>query len=1350
MLVAKLFTINKEFINAIPVSSLRWTRQKNKEYSIDIDFATTPPENMYYVKIIDSDQSLKFIPSGYVSKSSSGTEFTLSSWENSLEAEGWIPDNWQWWDGKLLSTVIADHCYGFRKIGIATTSQLSSFMDYEHVQVSALDSGNGSVYLDTHGYFIEESEVEVAYYENGFAIYRVELPDEARRQGLVLRWSDSVGKTTDISVQFRWSDSPYDYEGAFSNELSPARCDNIKPNESKGVDIPEGSETYLFIKFNLKYDSGIGGVNFENEITTVNEVVYYGKTPILSAFEVIYRVATSVSPGTISVPVQALTANVHEKSTLLESLKAISEAYGISFYCDIESSGIVTLNSYSAIGDDIRSTAGVLTDTKNINVSDKSDALEIIEGVHCFGAGDGIDRIYSFVKIGGIDNPKKVSTLEDGDITSIAALELAGAQFLEDENEISSKITFEYYGSPRIALHDHISLLVDGEVRENDITEESIDCGANGVDSRKYTIGFKAYPFRSLYGYTFSGSYLRTPQPPTGVSAIDIDGTWYISWLGSADEFLIEYKISSAIIWSRTTVPSNQCIVNNIQPGYEYMFRVYAIVDGVMSEASTTIATSLNSEDLLTSNEKTQYRIEWEDFINKKVNADTYADNYGLASLKSDLDTATQNLADYMNDGDTWASGIPLWISDSQIGIDTDIDFVTFVALWSEAWASYEDIINAVRLLTSVSIQLTSSSVSRNRAEDMTPESVAAFSKTNDGSLYSGRFIISVSYDGTSFIDLYTSPSDESSTSFEVPAKIEIEAVEYYITSIRFRLYTAGGTSIQLDQSICSVITSAETSPIYLGSIASADPEVPYVINDYYFDSRAVGIGGLLKIFNGTAWVEYTDLIAGYQGAVMDALADMSEWSEDQGSVVDAASGVFDKLFADVGYLRSIFSHNIEVTGSIKTYDGQGVNRRANEISNSNLDWLDTPDGGPEQLRARIGRLGVGGSVLLDGDFQVKTNDSSWGSESVIKAAQSSNPSYIQTSDGQLRIAYTRGSDYYIVERIWSGSAWGAESVINAAQSDYPSYIQTSSGQLRISYTRITDLYLVERIWSGSAWGAESVINAAKSDRASYIQTSDGQLRIAYTISAGSNYLVERIWSGSAWGAESVINAAVTSSPSYIQTSDGQLRIAYISNPMSYLRERIWSGSAWGAESVINAAAAFRPSYVQTVDGQLRIAYKRASDNYLVERIWSGSAWGAESVINAANSNNPAYFQSKDGLLRIAYVQPDPYHLVERTLTRYQSLSYPQSGYVAGSGWWQKDADGTLTQWGRKTFPTAGIGSQTFPINFVGDLPEFASSVIPYGGYETPSSYCLNLVAWAKYTIINGNGISWIAKGRWK
>jgi hypothetical protein len=417
--------------------------------------------------------------------------------------------------------------------------------------------------------------------------------------------------------------------------------------------------------------------------------------------------------------------------------------------------------------------------------------------------------------------------------------------------------------------------------------------------------------------------------------------------------------------------------------------------------------------------------------------------------------------------------------------------------------------------------------------------------------------------------------------------------------------------------------------------------------------------------------------------------------SIDAGNFWDQATGEMKVTVAPEKYLH-LDPVNEEASLNnipIRSYEGQGVNRRAIQIDNEALDWLDTPyttPASPVQLRARIGRLGVGGSVLLDGDFQVSI-PAEWGDEATLNGAQSYDPSYVQTDDGVLRVMYRRGSDGYIVERTLSGSVWGSEAVINAAGALYPTYGQTIDGQIRAAYRRDSDGYICERIWSGSAWGSESVINAANSYHPTYVVGVDGQLRIAYV----DGQLKERIWSGSAWGSESVINAAGSYYPSYVIDDDDALRISYQRSD-NYLVERIWSGSAWGSESVINAANSAYPAYIVTVDGQLRIAYTRVSDTYMVERIWSGSAWGSESVINAAASYTPAIVQTANGEMRIAYRKSDE-KIYERTLTRYQSLSYPQSGFVAGRGWWQKDADGTLTQWG-----TVDIASSTVSNNNIG------------------------------------------------
>ena len=187
---------------------------------------------------------------------------------------------------------------------------------------------------------------------------------------------------------------------------------------------------------------------------------------------------------------------------------------------------------------------------------------------------------------------------------------------------------------------------------------------------------------------------------------------------------------------------------------------------------------------------------------------------------------------------------------------------------------------------------------------------------------------------------------------------------------------------------------------------------------------------------------------------------------------------------------------------SLRAYTGQGVQRRAVQIGHESVDWLDCPDttpASPELLRARIGRLGVGPAVLMDGELLANI-EMSWGAEAVVNAAYSYDPVYIQLADGELRVAYQRGTDGYIVERIWSGSAWGAETVVNAASSGYPAYIQLASGELRVAYWRGTDNYLIERTLQRYARIGAGIIERGNG----YIWFSDGTViewgNVSYTV----------------------------------------------------------------------------------------------------------------------------------------------------------------------------------------------------------------------------------------------------------
>ena len=594
---------------------------------------------------------------------------------------------------------------------------------------------------------------------------------------------------------------------------------------------------------------------------------------------------------------------------------------------------------------------------------------------------------------------------------------------------------------------------------------------------------------------------------------------------------------------------------------------------------------------------------------------------------------------------------------------------------------------------TSIRLNLAATKLTRTRAGLLNPTGVSMTATQGESeTAYAGRFLVAISTDGTNYVVEYQSSVNESAASYNVPAMHE----EAFVVAVKCILYKADGFTERIATIVVPIEADISSAPTYWGALTTA-PTTGVIAGDYYFDSNTIALGGgILRIYSNGMWPEYASSISNYAQSAAIALNDMMVWASASGSTIAAAKAVIEAIVADSAFIAKLATQTqvssalcsdgvtprmsidwdaalmilrdylqmsrMEVTdGYIKAFKGAGVQRRYAKFAQESLDFVDAPDTSPassEILRGRIGRLGVGTSILLDGNFTVPTT-SPWSGESIIDSAPSEYSSYVQLNTGELLVVYRRVSDGYLVSRTWNGSSWGSLSVINNSDSWYPRLIQTSAGELRIAYQRGTNGPLVERVWQyGAALGAETIINEANSDNAYpiYFQTNTGELRIAYIYfewTTNSHPLVERIWNGSGWGAQTVINSGNSAFPTYVQLASGELRIAY-RNSSGYLVERIWGGASWGSESVINAASSTFPTYVRLVTGELRIAYNRTSDKSLVERIWNGSYWGGESVIATGTSDN-SYIQLNTGELRIAYVRTD-YALVERRLARYYPL----------------------------------------------------------------------------------------------
>lgn len=89
------------------------------------------------------------------------------------------------------------------------------------------------------------------------------------------------------------------------------------------------------------------------------------------------------------------------------------------------------------------------------------------------------------------------------------------------------------------------------------------------------------------------------------------------------------------------------------------------------AESALSQLSNITNDDVLTPNEKTFVRKEWDAILSEKSTLESYAASYGVST--TNYTTKFQNLANYLNNGVTWSSGYPAWINDSQMSQNTSL-----------------------------------------------------------------------------------------------------------------------------------------------------------------------------------------------------------------------------------------------------------------------------------------------------------------------------------------------------------------------------------------------------------------------------------------------------------------------------------------------------------------------------------------------------------------------------------------------------------------------------------------------------------------------------------------------------
>ena len=113
-----------------------------------------------------------------------------------------------------------------------------------------------------------------------------------------------------------------------------------------------------------------------------------------------------------------------------------------------------------------------------------------------------------------------------------------------------------------------------------------------------------------------------------------------------------------------------------------------------IEEARTNAAEALEiiadwaADDKFDPLEKKRARLEWEIIAGEKAGLEAEATALTIDTEKAAYTAAFQALANYLNNGTTWTSGIPAWISDSQLEVTTPVVRNEFIARFTAYYAA--------------------------------------------------------------------------------------------------------------------------------------------------------------------------------------------------------------------------------------------------------------------------------------------------------------------------------------------------------------------------------------------------------------------------------------------------------------------------------------------------------------------------------------------------------------------------------------------------------------------------------------------------------------------------------------
>jgi hypothetical protein len=174
--------------------------------------------------------------------------------------------------------------------------------------------------------------------------------------------------------------------------------------------------------------------------------------------------------------------------------------------------------------------------------------------------------------------------------------------------------------------------------------------------------------------------------------------------LGVADEYEDSYSyLHDYLFLSPNGILLNMSTTSNITKSvFDSNFNLYyqrkaqlisemSAMANSRAAAAQVTATSANNAVLaviadgtLSTIEKASETVRWNEIISEKTNIDAQATSFSITTAKTNYDNSFTALANYLNAGNTWSSGLPSWLADT-----THDTTIVNTSLYKSNWATY-------------------------------------------------------------------------------------------------------------------------------------------------------------------------------------------------------------------------------------------------------------------------------------------------------------------------------------------------------------------------------------------------------------------------------------------------------------------------------------------------------------------------------------------------------------------------------------------------------------------------------------------------------------------------------------